>query len=402
MRDELTFLLGGEGTFDKKNATGYLVNGMNHVRLNLRNIGYNAHIHPGMLIRIDYTLNGTMVYSNFSSDNFFSERYYFDNLTSFEGEDGKSGAWAIMPFFIPEDAANISAAVHIEGKNILDYKGGGWFSSWSGLKKRKDYDYIFFINSEYPFDYDSAPPKNPSYDYSSAELADEIVTGTNVVSVYFNNYGDNEWGGGMPGIYSDPLHDPEHSSYIEVNYSLPAGDTPYGSIRLNQVKEFGGGLDYIKETSFSFPQDAKQIGNVFTHIVQQYSYKVDVKSDIYTPPSNLVFRSPSSRAVPTTVYIPKNVLDSSPTANNYIRVIDLNRNDIRPETSVEYNFYLPAFVGYGGVFATEEEANSDAVQRLNDALGEFMSSDDITIETSEMRDVPTMWGPSVVEVRVWQ
>ncbi|MFH1682197.1 MAG: hypothetical protein ABIA37_00215, partial [Candidatus Woesearchaeota archaeon] len=113
------------------------------------------------------------------------------------------------------------------------------------------------------------------------------------------------------------------------------------------------------------------------------------------------FSSPSSRSVPTTVYIPNTVLDDSPMTNNYIRASDRNRNDLLPETSVEYSFYLPAAVGYGVVFSTQEEAESDALDRLNQTLGEFISAEDIVVESSEMDDVPTLWGPAAMEVRVW-
>ncbi|MBD3355196.1 hypothetical protein GF361_04390 [Candidatus Woesearchaeota archaeon] len=143
------------------------------------------------------------------------------------------------------------------------------------------------------------------------------------------------------------------------------------------------------------------MGEIFTHIVEQYSYIVDVEADIYTPPSNLVFTSPSSRAVPTSVYVPGDVFALSPTANNYIRVSDRNWNDILPESSVEYNFYVPSFVGYGNVFSTQQEAENDAISRLNDTLGAFISAENIVVESSEMKDVPTMWGPAVMEVRVW-
>jgi hypothetical protein len=232
-------------------------------------------------------------------------------------------------------------------------------------------------------------------------LEDEILTGTNVVSVYFNNYGDYEWGGGHPQIYSDPFNDPGSSSYIEVNYTLPVSSIAYGSIEITRTQEFGGSADWSKESSFQFPQEAIQMGDVFTHIVQQYSYMVDVEADIYTPPANNIFSSPAARAVPTTVYIQGDVLDISPTANNYVRVEDRNRNDILPETSLEYSFYVPSFVGYGDVFITQEEAEDDAIQRLNQTLGEFISSDDLIVESDEMRGVPTMWGPVVLEVRAW-
>jgi hypothetical protein len=143
------------------------------------------------------------------------------------------------------------------------------------------------------------------------------------------------------------------------------------------------------------------MANVFTHIVQQYSYIVNVKADTHTPPGNTVFTSPSSRTVPTTVYVPNNVLGLSPLTNNYVRVTDTNMNDILGNSSVEYSFYLPSMVGYGTVYANQIAAESDANSRLSALLGSFVSAQNIVVESSSMRDVPSMWGPAVMEVRAW-
>ncbi len=398
MKDDLNFI-GGDGTFDRKEITSCLQNGTNYVRLKLRNLGYNAHVHPGMLIKIDYTINND---SSFFYDHQLSNKYYFDNIVSYEGSNNICGAWQLVPFFIPEDAVNISVKLHLQGKNILDYTGNVKFNSWDGKKKQKYYDYLLFVNGNAPFDYDSNPPANPVYDYSPSQLAAELVAGTNLIIVYFNNYGDRGWGRNFTQIYSDPLNDPENSSYLEVNYSLSSSSAvPYGSIEVTAVQEFGGEANWQKETFFSFPQGAAQMGNVFTHIVQQYSYLVDVEADTYTPPLNTVFSSPSARAVPTNIYIPKNILDLTPTANNYVRVSDLYGNDVLPYTSIEYNFYVPSSVGYGSVFSTQEEAEQDARHRLNQTLGDFISADNIIIESNGITGVPSLWGPAVMEVRVW-
>ena len=398
-KDELDFItLGGDGTFDIKSIDGCLIKGLNHVVLRLRNLGYNAHIHPGMLLRVDYSLGGGIP----TYDETFSTRYYLDNIISYEGSSKESGVWQIAPFFIPEDAMNVTVTTRIVGRNIIDYTSPGKFGSWWGWKDKRDYDYMFFINEDIPFDYDGSPLVNPIYEYNAVQLEDEIIVGaTNVVGVYFNCYGDYPWGEDETQIYTDAINDPENSSFIEVNYSLSSSPAPYGSIRVNLLKEFGGIADWRKETSFSFPEYANTMGNVFLHLVQQYSYKVDINADIYTPPLNDVFDSPSVRAVPTTTYIPKNFLDLSPVANNYVRVTDIGGNDILPYTAVEYNFYVSSFVGYGAVFETLAEAQNDSMVRLNETLGEFISSDDILIESSDMRGVPTLWGPSVMEVRVW-
>jgi hypothetical protein len=349
-----------------------------------------------MLIKIDYTSNETAQ----SSSNSYYQRYYFDNIVSNHGDDSHSGAFGMAAFYIPEEAVDISVKAHIEGRNIRDYTGYNSFYM-DGWKSERDYDYMIFVNQNTYFDRAASPAANPAYDYNNTRLSPRIIKGTNVITVYFNNYGDYDWGGANhPQIYSSPFNDSNHSSYIDVNYTL-SENIPFGSIELTRVKDFGGSINWDKQTSFSFPAKVSQIGDVFLHIVQQYSDMVDVWAGKNNPPSTIVFSSPASRAVPTDIYIKKNVLDISPVANNYIRVADRSRNDILPNTSVEYSFYIPSYVGYGNVFANQTAAESDALWRLNQTLGTFVSTDNIVVESSEMRDVPTLWGPAIMEVRVW-
>jgi len=144
------------------------------------------------------------------------------------------------------------------------------------------------------------------------------------------------------------------------------------------------------------------MGDVFTHIAQRYSNRVTVYSDINTPPQYTIFSSPSDRAVPTTVFVPKDRISLSPAAKNYIRIKDVSSgNKVLPNTTIEYGFYIPSFVGYGSVFSTQSEAEQDALDRLENVLGSFVSSDNIMTDSSEMTDVPSLWGPAIIEVRAW-
>jgi len=111
-RNNLNFYYGEEGVFNKKDIKSCLNPGWNKITLRLRNQGYHGHIHPGMFIKVDYILNETTV----NYDKNISLRYYFDNVTSSPGSDSQSGAWAILPFFIPDEATNISTSLSIKGK----------------------------------------------------------------------------------------------------------------------------------------------------------------------------------------------------------------------------------------------------------------------------------------------
>lgn len=59
-------------------------------------------------------------------------------------------------------------------------------------------------------------------------------------------------------------------------------------------------------------------------------------------------------------------------------------------------------VPYGSVFATEAAAKADAVTRLKDQLGQFINATDVGTDTSSLGNVPSLWGPAMVEVRTWK
>ena len=83
-------------------------------------------------------------------------------------------------------------------------------------------------------------------------------------------------------------------------------------------------------------------------------------------------------------------IELSPTTNNYIRVKEmLVDHYILPNSSMEYSFLIPSYVGFGGLFDTEEEARNDAMQRLNDTLGEFISASEINVTSSGLKGVPS-------------
>jgi hypothetical protein len=389
----------GVSVFAKKDIKSCLNLGWNNITLRLRNRNYNGHIHPGMFMKIDYQLNDSILQASAN----FSKRYYFDNVTSINGSDSQSGAWAILPFFIPEDSSNVKVAIHIEGRNIRD-SSSGTFTAWDGnSKNEKEYDYIIFVNGNTPFGSNSSPASNPIYNYNSSQLSSKIITGTNVVSVYFNCYSDYDWGGtNRPAIYSDPINYPSNSSYVEVNYTLNQ-QIPYGSIKITRSREFGGSSSNPKSANFSFPSQAIRMGDVFTNIAENISDMVNVYADIYNPPQYNIFSSPSTRAVPTSVFIPRNRLSLSPSANNYMKIQDTNPDNlVLPNSTLEYSFYIPSFVGYGSVFATQSEAEQDALNRLNQTIGSFISSGDLIPDSSGMTDVPSLWGPAIIEVRVWR
>ncbi len=401
-RDDMDLPAGSEGVFRKFSlpASCFVV-GNNSIQLELKNTGYNAHIHPGTFFVISYNLTENPVILGWDH----SERIYFDQINSTQGGGvSGSGAWVITPFYIPEDATNISVTIQVAGRNIKNHTGncvgGNRFYGWGAWRCKRDYDYIIFLNSDTPFNYNATPSANPLYRYGPSQTGSRILNGTNVISVYFNNYEDDYWGINSELIYSDPLNNASGSSYVEVNYSSPPA-FPYGVIEVRQVKEFGGIADPVKDSNFSFPVESEGVSSVFVHPVLQYSYITRVYSDTGYPPGNLIFESPSSRATPTAVYVPLSTIDPTPGVLNYERIQETSGNNVLPNSTIDYGFYIKAFVGYGQVFAVWDDAIDDAVARLQVVLGSYVNASDITIENSTMSGVPSLWGPALAEVRVW-
>ncbi|MBW2964807.1 hypothetical protein KY363_05075 [Candidatus Woesearchaeota archaeon] len=402
-RDDLDLAPGSEGIFRvfRLNESCFLSGTNNSVRLDLRDLGYNAHIHPGTMVVLAYNLTDDVELLSWDH----SERLYFDNINSTEGDtNAGAGPWVIRPFHIPSVATNISVSIHVAGRGIRDYTESCTpsrrFSGWGSSHCMRDYDYIIFMNDDEPFDSDDAPSVNPEYAYSPAQTAPYIINGTNLISVYFNNYEDYVWGEDTEIIYSDPVGNASGSSYVEVNYSSPPA-LPYGVIEVRQMKDFGGVANYTKDSDFSFPPESEGASSVFIHPIELYSYITQVYSDTGFPPANKIFESPSSRATPSDVYVPLWTLDETPGMPNYERIVETSWNEVLPNSTIDYGFYIKGFVGYGEVFATYGLAVDDAIARLQAVLGSYVNASDIVIENTTMSGVPSLWGPAVAEVRVW-
>lgn len=68
---------------------------------------------------------------------------------------------------------------------------------------------------------------------------------------------------------------------------------------------------------------------------------------------------------------------------------------------IEYVFSVPSQVGYGDVFENQTNATNDAIKRLNDVLGNYAHATDIQTESYSLPNIPYMWGPVSVRVRLW-
>ena len=243
--------------------------GNNIIYLRIGTPNYHSHTHPGMRIIITYSITQEMQ----SGSQIFRKRYYFDNVA------GYSGAWSMLSFYIPENAKNISAKLQLNLKKVED-------STFLGINTT---DIKVYVNSADPFFYDGLNKENDEIYCSrlrnyycsrslgasrdvklNFDITDKLINGTNVVSVYVNSYGDIHWGEKEAIIYSDPINDPENSSYVEIYYEIDKPLFLYGEIDITKEKIFGGAASNPKTFNFNVSESESKIVEAFVHIAQGF------------------------------------------------------------------------------------------------------------------------------------
>ena len=112
-----------------------------------------------------------------------------------------------------------------------------------------------------------------------------------------------------------------------------------------------------------------------------------------------IFTTPRPLATPSSIYIDSDYLLEG---ENNFNVFDLCEDCyILNETTLQYYILIPSLVGYGQIFDSEEDAVSDAEERLNLLLGDYVQATQIDREVNPVGGIPSLWGPIIAEVRVW-
>lgn len=381
------YAYGAYGIINSTKLKEALKNSTNHIKMEIRNTEYNSHLHPGMLIQVAYTTDEIFEP--------FEKKFYFDNII------GRRASWEVVPFHVPKGVNISDATLHVE---------------W----KRADKHVSIWVNDHEIYD-KTNPTMNGTYNASFAALipylhatlqgGDYISTGeTNTISVYI----DMNPNGNEPTTGAKVDSEISNNSYIEVNYTSSDPSLRYGMIEVTAVKEFDNGPPSLTKST-NFTLEDREITKVFIHPVQYYSWMVAVCA-WHTPEeepawqgnvwSNFnVFKSPTGRSVPSTIYIPLDRMQKA--IKNYIKLRDgfsggSSDNLILPESTIEYSLLIPSQVGYGNNFNTEAEAIADANNRLNALLGQYASATSIENNVISMINVPWMWGPSIVTLEVWK
>jgi len=364
--------------------------GINSVDLKIGSPHFNAHFLPGMRLVVTYSLEEEVR----EGDMDFSKTYYFDDVI------GREGAWATMAFFLPPDSINRDVKIKIRAKDV---DATGVLHEAYGEDHT---DVEIYLNSEDPIFNDTDPSSDEIYDFDMTNISDDLVDGTNVLSVFLNCYGDVDWGQSDTQIYSDFQNNPSGSSYVNVSYSLTSPMFDYGQIDIVNISEFGiNGTHLIY--NFSLSPGKSDIIESYTHLVQGFSSMLEEFAWHEGDAQTLVFRSPAVRSTPSSIYIPPNIWGEG---DNSIRMRDFQPdgstspyNYILPWTTLEYKYLVDGMVGYGNIFNTSDEAVQDAHERLLEQLGDVeIISSQVNMENITVSGIEWLWGPSLFKVVVWE
>ena len=366
--------------FGDVNVATDLQAGLNQVSLRIGAPHANSHLHPGMFLVVTFSSNASFV-----EVGEVKHREYFDYIK------GDNGVWAIIPYFVPKNATSITAKLHLEGESIENTNNEQQLYNHSDVE--------IYVNSDNPVFSDSAPSSNPVYNLA---LDNYTITGTNVIAIYMNAYGDTAWGN------KETIISPK--SYIEVNYTSSQQKFGFGEIDITKIVEFGSTPSNPKQVTFNIPAEAEPLFETFVNIAQAFTTMDNVSVWYPGNPESLAFKSPSLRAVPTRVYVDPDKYRGN--SSNFAKITDFNKSGdtviidkIIGKSNVEYTYLARVNVPYGEVFDTPADALDDAQDRLADRaqkLGINLNDVEISNETVSAGGIPTLWGPSRFTLEAWQ
>ncbi len=397
-KNEITWIHQDEDNCPSGSGTGaygvvhnmhqYLENGTNTVYMRFRNNNYNAHTHPGMKLELEKTSQGKRDFEGTERQ----ERIEFDDVESDERGNDNVGAFAVKPFSIPNGATIESVQLHLQAEEVNQvYDEAFGFCGAGGTYVS---DVMVYFNGEQV--YSDYAPSDGDVELEM-DLTDQSEEGTNVVAAYFNTFGDCFWGSDVTRIVSD--YTSPNSSYINVSYEIPQGDLVFGKIELTRNEHLGGPLENPKTYEKDF--NGSEVLSSYLHVAQLFSDRVLV--DVTDPDGTTgrAFTSEGVRSVPSSIFIDPALYQI--TGDNTIYMEDETvDNDFLPESSFEYTQLVPSQVGYGDTFQNRSSARDDAVERLNETLGPFVTSTELQATSFSVNNVPWLFGPVTMDLEVWK
>lgn len=205
-------------------------------------------------------------------------------------------------------------------------------------------------------------------------------------------------------------------AYIEFNY-IPNDFLGYGEVSLSLESErFGGNVSSPKEGIFYIPSGSRLLdAKVTSYSSEFWTTSLDVNNSATGVWENVYNLSDYTSDYgnkgefvelgdPFVVHIPINKLVVA--ENNSVRInTGYSTDDMTggsPDDRVIFYVGVSGIVGYGDIYSTLGNASSDAIQRLQSQLSEFnITMLDIETPSNYVSELPSLWGPSVLEIRIW-
>ncbi len=366
--------------------------GWNNFTITFTNPYFHSHTHPGG--RIEIITKKRTFYKPMSYKN---KTFYFDDAFSKEITWGwwwrsYTGAWEVFDFYVPEGSLVNNATLYLNIKDVEDSGGWAYDNGWIYINE----DVIVRINGQEIYAKDGL-----SGDLElSFNILPYLKEGTNYIIVYANCYGNYFFGIDETRIYSDPKNDPLHSSRVFLNYTLDRDSRFYGYIDVTKSYEFGGAADNPYNTIITLNTSAT-VQEALLHLAQKYSYDIEVWFNNHSGYSDiLIYESQGARDVPSSIYM-KGYLWNTKGDNEFNLIDTCNGCEFLPWSSAEVKLLIPSFVSYGKIFENEEDAINDAINRLQNLIGSEINILEISNETLSTGNIPWMYGPLLLKVKVW-
>jgi hypothetical protein len=382
--------------FHSEDVTSLLEDGWNEVFVEAKNTGgadatESVHFHPGSRIEVSYKSNKT---KNITGT--FEKKQYFSNVNT-EGHNSQDhGVWAIMSYYIPQNADVKNVTLNLSALDVDDTDKGDEFKLFLNEDKINGTDFCTTgCTAERDIDW-------------TFDLANNTTTGTNTVAVYLdtftnddgeiNDFGDDD----NIELWSNPEAFPDNSSALQYSYEVNSSGLVFGKIDLSRSEETNKGQSNPYAFNHTFNQSATVLES-FVHLAQLDNENVTVRTRSEGDEFSTAFTASRDFATPTDIFIDPDKFNTS-NVNNTINITDdcTNLCDILNETSFERRLLVDSQVGYGDTFQNKSNATDNAKERLNNTLGPFIDATQIVSETLSINRLPWLFGPVTVEIEVWQ
>ena len=370
--------------------------------------GYNVHMHPGTFLIINYSLPMNVT-AYVKPKKYVAKRIYLDDLISqdypknssstnyrffwWNIENNNSGLWFVLPIEIPKGSIihNVYLRLNISGMNNDTHI---YFND----------DLIYYIN-----DSNNGFISPMIININLTNYLRNSTRQQNIILAEFdcNESNDTFYGIQTIHLFSDPIHDPNDSSYLFINYTPPKTNIyKYGKAPLYITQFFGGiNLSNPKYTTVYF--NGSPILTSHVRAVSLGNTNLTLRI-INNKINSFVFVSPQYRDVPTSIYVNPNYFENPGT--NLINLTDFNTigrissNKFSKYSILDYVVLINSSVGYGNVFNTLKAAEEDAINRLKRELGIYAKYVNINANSLNITisNVPSMYGPVILKLEVWK